>query len=139
MRLIRYDDGGSGGLPVAPGWPHADTADALAFARHGGFTWLVLDDDGRVAGECGTKGAPDRHGVVEIGYGLAAPSRGRGLGRRLVVALVEELRAQPGVRRIEAEVHLGNTASRRVLELAGFRVATIDGSTARLALELGDV
>jgi RimJ/RimL family protein N-acetyltransferase len=136
MHLVPYDPAVRPSLPVAPGWPHPDTADALSFADRGGWTWLVVDDDGRVAGECGVKAPPDAAGVVEIGYGLAAPSRGRGLGRRAVAALVAELRGRPGVRRLEAEVHVGNVASRRVLEANGFTLDEVDGAAARYGLDV---
>lgn len=105
---------------TAPGWPHDDTAAALGFVRTGGTQFLVVDDDGRVAGECGTKTGTRPDGSVEIGYGLAAHSRGRGLGRAAVTALVDWLQEQPGVRLIEAEVHLSNTPSRRIVEGLGF-------------------
>jgi RimJ/RimL family protein N-acetyltransferase len=105
---------------VAPGWPHDDTAIGLSHVRSGGAGFLIVDDDGRVAGECGTKTPPRPDGSVEIGYGLAAPSRGRGLGSRAVAELVEWLRDQPDVAVIEAEVHVSNTASRRIVERLGF-------------------
>lgn len=114
-------DGDTGRLPVAPGWPHDDTAAALSFVASGGTQFLVLDDAGRIAGECGTKSAPRPDGSVEIGYGLAAPSRGRGLGTRAVSELVCWLETQPGVRVIEAEVHVSNAPSRRIVEHLGFR------------------
>jgi RimJ/RimL family protein N-acetyltransferase len=107
------------GRETAPGWPHDDTGAGLSFVDHGGTAWLVIDDDGRIAGECGTKAPPDADGMVEIGYGLAAGSRGRGLGSAAVAALVERLTSEPGVRRIEAEVHAHNIASQRVIERAG--------------------
>jgi RimJ/RimL family protein N-acetyltransferase len=116
--------GETGAWPTAPGWPHDDTAAGLGFARNGGRQYVVVDDDGRIAGECGTK-APPRDGVVEIGYGLAAPSRGHGLGSAAVAELVELLRAEPEVTTIEAEIHVSNTASRRVVERLGF--TTLDG------------
>jgi RimJ/RimL family protein N-acetyltransferase len=94
----------------------------LSFIARGGTQFLVLDDAGRVAGECGTKSAPRADGSVEIGYGLAAPSRGRGLGARAVAELVSWVERQPGVRRIEAEVHVSNAPSRRIVEQLGFRV-----------------
>jgi RimJ/RimL family protein N-acetyltransferase len=111
--------GDMGGRDIAPGWPHADTGAGLSFVQHGGEGFLVIDDDGRVAGECGTKAPPDADGMVEIGYGLAAGSRGRGLGTAAVAALVDRLRAEPPVRRIEAEVHAHNIASLRVIERQG--------------------
>ncbi|HWA65124.1 MAG TPA: GNAT family N-acetyltransferase [Mycobacteriales bacterium] len=127
MRLLRVDAaqadafarGETGPWPLAPGWPHAATVAGLGFARSGGLQCLVIDDDGRIAGECGTK-LPPRDGVVEIGYGLAAPSRGQGLGGRAVGELVAMLRSMPEVTTIEAEVHVSNVASRRLVERLGF-------------------
>jgi RimJ/RimL family protein N-acetyltransferase len=104
---------------VAPGWPHDDTLPGLSFIDHGGEAFLIIDDDGRIAGECGTKAPPDADGMVEIGYGLGTGSRSRGLGTAAVAALVERLKAKPGVRRIEAEVHAQNIPSLRVVERQG--------------------
>ena len=112
------------GRAAAPGWPHRDTAPGLSFAAMGGSSFLIIDDDERIAGECGTKRPPDRHGMVEIGYGLAAPSRGQRLGSRAVAALVEQISQWPPVRVIEAEVHVSNTPSRRVVEGLGFAVVS---------------
>jgi len=125
MQLLPYDPRRPPDLPTAPGWPHADTAAGLAYADAGAWTWLVIDDDGRIAGECGVKGPPTAAGEVEIGYGLAGPSRGRGLGTQVVAALVEELRTRAGVRRIDAHVVADNVASRRVLERAGFSLVEV--------------
>jgi len=108
------------GRATAPGWPHSDTRPGLSFVFDGGQQWLVLDADDRIAGECGTKRPPDRHGVVEIGYGLAPGSRGRGLGTAAVRLLVDAVLEDPAVRRIEAEVLPANHPSRRVLEKNGF-------------------
>lgn len=134
MHLLPYQPGTDQArqLPAAPGWPHADTAVGLAYAETGAWAWLIIDDDGRVAGECGVKGLPTGEGMVEIGYGLAGPSRGRGLGGRAVAAMVAALRAEPAVRIIEAHVVADNVASRRVLERLGFDVAgtTADGEVA---------
>ncbi len=112
--------GDAGGRAIAPGWPHDDTSAALGFIRSGGVQFLVVDEAGRIAGECGTKSRPGPDGSVEIGYGLAGPSRGRGLGGKAVAELVAWLEAQPDVRVIEAEVHMSNTPSRRVVENLGF-------------------
>jgi ribosomal protein S18 acetylase RimI-like enzyme len=109
-----------GSRAAAPGWPHDDSAPGLGFARSGGWTWLIVDGDGRVAGECGVKARPGSGGVVEIGYGLAPGSRGRGLGTDAVGLLVDWLSARPDVARIEAEVAADNLASRRLLERLGF-------------------
>ena len=109
-------------IPHAPDWPHADTADALrpvALYGQGPGTFLVVEV-GAVVGECGRLRGPDGDGAVEIGYGLAPSARGRGIGTAAVRALTGWVEAQPGVRRITAEVLVGNLPSRRLLERLGF-------------------
>jgi RimJ/RimL family protein N-acetyltransferase len=109
----------TGGRPVGRGWPHADTAAGLAFAAAGAWSWLIVDGDGCIVGECGTKTAP-QDGAVEIGYGLASPSRGAGLGARAVATLVSWLAARPDVETVIAHVAVDNLASARLLERLGF-------------------
>ena len=125
MRIVWYD-GSPNGYDAAPGWPHDDTADALRFTAAGGWTWLILDDADRVAGECGTKGPPDAAGRVEIGYGLAPGSRGRSLGTRAVAAMLDEIAVFGQVREVVASVHTANVASRRLLERLGFGILSAD-------------
>ncbi|MGZ4613665.1 MAG: GNAT family N-acetyltransferase [Kineosporiaceae bacterium] len=118
------------GLPLAEGYPHADTLDGLRMSvayltSDDELGWFItLAEDGRVIGDCGAKGRVDEAGRVEIGYGLAAPFRAQGYGSEAVGALVGWLRAQPDVQAVTAEVHVGNVASRRLLERLGF---TLDG------------
>jgi RimJ/RimL family protein N-acetyltransferase len=112
-------------LVAGEGWPHADTLDGLRMAEP---PWLVLLD-GVVVGDCGTVGPPE-DGSVEIGYGLAQPYRGRGIGTEVVRQLAELLLARPGVRRLTAEVLLENVPSHRVLEKNGFAVERSDGEHA---------
>ncbi len=101
----------------------------------GSYGWLVALADGEVViGDCGTLGGIDEAGDIEIGYGLAAPYRGRGYGTELVRGLVGWWRAQPGVRRVVAGTLVDNTASRRLLERVGFTLEGVDGSEARYAL-----
>jgi RimJ/RimL family protein N-acetyltransferase len=112
------------GLRPGRGWPHDDSADALRpLAEHGTAghvgTFLVVLD-GAVVGDCGWLGAPDERGDVEIGYGLAAPCRGQGLGTDLVDVLAAWAGRQTGVRRVTAEVLVGNEPSRRLLTRLGF-------------------
>jgi RimJ/RimL family protein N-acetyltransferase len=129
--------GALGEREAAPGWPHEDSEPGMSFLDSGGVVFLIIDDDGRIAGECGTKASPGTDGSVEIGYGLAPHSRGRGLGGAAVAALVDWLAAQPDVTVVEAEVHIGNPASWRVLERLGF--STTGGETAgyrRYALDV---
>lgn len=113
------------GLVAGPGWPHPDTADAVRpAAEHGApddapAVWLVVEDD-VVVGDCGLAGPPDDRGSQEIGYGLAVPARGRGLGTEAVAVLCAWLESQPDVHRLVAEVEVGNEPSQRLLARLGF-------------------
>jgi RimJ/RimL family protein N-acetyltransferase len=118
-------EGRDAGLPLADGYPHADTLDGLRmYVEHGGPDdggWFVtLAEDGRVVGDAGTVGWVDADGRVEIGYGLAAPYRGRGLGTEAVRVMADWVAGQPGVRAVTASVEVGNDPSRRLLERLGF-------------------
>jgi ribosomal-protein-alanine N-acetyltransferase len=116
------------------GWPTTDTVDGMRYAAAApdapSTGWLIALHDGTVIGDCGWKGRPGDDGVIEIGYGLAAPYHRQGYGGEAVVALVEWSLAQPGVRGIEADCLLDNVASRRVLERAGFELIRTDAELA---------
>jgi RimJ/RimL family protein N-acetyltransferase len=58
--------------------------------------------------------------AVEIGYWLFVHARGRGVATRAVQAAASHAFAN-GIFRVEAHVRVGNEASERVLERAGFR------------------
>jgi len=114
-------------VAAGDGWPHADTLDGLRMALAHGLApgWLVTLN-GIVVGDCGTHGDPDESGDVELGFGLAAPYRGRGYGTELVIALSGWLLDQAGVRRVTARVDHDNTPSQRALERAEFLLAPVD-------------
>ena len=129
------------GIRAGRGWPHADTLDGIGAAVAGedpeALPWLlVLRSAGEVIGDLGWKGTPSADGEVEIGYGLAAAYRGRGLAIHAVGALVDWLRAQPNVRRIVAQTDPDNTPSRRVLERLGFAVTGEDNDGVWYALDV---
>lgn len=118
------------------GWPHRDTLDGfrMALARAHAPGWLVTAD-GLAIGDCGVHGEPDEQGVVEIGFGLAAPYRGVGYGTELVIALSEWLLWQPEVAQVCARAALDNWPSRRALERAGYRLDSADDQHARYVLD----
>jgi RimJ/RimL family protein N-acetyltransferase len=57
--------------------------------------------------------------AVEVGYWLFVGARGRGVATRSVKAMVDHAFGN-GIYRTEAHVRVGNDASERVLERAGF-------------------
>lgn len=60
-----------------------------------------------------------RGAIIEIGYWLYPHARGRGIATRTARALAGHAFSL-GIRRVVAHVKVGNTASDRVLERAGF-------------------
>lgn len=134
--------GESIGVPIAKGWPHDDTPDAilggLSINDPDALPWLIVlqpdanDDDifferdadgrdaGEVIGDLGWKGTPGPDGDVEIGYGLSAEYRGQGYGGEAVGAFVGWLESRDDVRRVLAEIKFDNLASRRLVERLGF-------------------
>jgi RimJ/RimL family protein N-acetyltransferase len=155
LRLVRMSVDQATALtaaePIGPrygeGWPHTDTLDGVRMALLAGdpaaLPWLVLwreaaSDGEYVIGDIGCKGAPTADGEVEIGYGLAAPYRGRGIGTRVVRAFVRWLSDQPDVLIITAETDADNRASRLVLERVGFALVRLEDSAAWYELRTHD-
>ena len=128
--------GRSPGRPAAAGWPVPESLGALRlFAEHGAAGddggWLVvLRSTGEVIGDCSWRGGPDPTGTAEIGYGIAEPYRGQGYGHEAVAALTAWCLDRPGTRRLAAEVHVDNVASRRLVERLGFRLESASGGAA---------
>ena len=81
----------------------------------------VIDDTaaGSIAGGVTLRLFDPMRAVIEIGYWLFPDARGRGLATRAVRAVTREAFAS-GLWRVEANVRIGNEASERVLERAGF-------------------
>ncbi|MER7502617.1 GNAT family N-acetyltransferase [Nonomuraea pusilla] len=109
-------------LPLLPE-PY-DVDDARAYLKLARAKWddggaeFAVTEDGRYAGSVGVR-PPDRWGVTEIGYLVAPWARGRGVATTAVRAVTEWLIDQ-GVRRVELQAEVENTASLRVACKAGF-------------------
>jgi RimJ/RimL family protein N-acetyltransferase len=98
------------------------------------FPYVIEDtSDGSILGGITLRHFDPMRGVVEVGYWLFPEARGKGLATRAVRAVAREVFAS-GLWRIEAHVRIGNDASERVLERAGF---TREGVKRRL-LRHGD-
>ncbi|PRX96263.1 GNAT family N-acetyltransferase [Allonocardiopsis opalescens] len=79
----------------------------------------AISAGGRLAGSIGLDGADWAAGRVEIGYWLAPWARGRGYAAEATVALTEYAFGR-GMSRVQLVAAVGNTASQRTAERAGF-------------------
>lgn len=117
-------------MKVPETWPPDDLSDALRMyagrlsrdpSLLGWGVWLAVERAETIlVGSVGFKGKPDRHGCVEIGYGIEPGVRRRGYATEAVPALVDWAWGR-GVARIVAECRPDNVASIRVLERIGMR------------------
>ena len=89
---------------------------------HAKFPWLVAERDGNVVGyaKAGTWRERAAYGwTTEVGLYVADRERGRGLGRALYAALLDEL-TRRGFRSAVAGIALPNDASRELHRAFGF-------------------
>jgi ribosomal-protein-alanine N-acetyltransferase len=120
------------GALVPETWPPDSLGDASGyfyglFKEHpeweGWLTWYAIrvDNDHPVlCGSIGFKGPPDGRGMVEIGFSVLPGFQGQGLATEMVAGIVQWAKKQPLVKHIEAETHVDNKASIRVLERNSF-------------------
>ncbi|WP_419992969.1 GNAT family N-acetyltransferase [Streptomyces boninensis] len=135
-QLAQVADGGSGGLVWIDGAPPEGTrtgagimakAVLLGTYRRGWGSYAITRTaDGVALGGMGFHAAPDRDGVVEIGYDLSVSARGSGWATDAARALCGWAMGQPGVRVLRAKTVPGNDASQRVLVRAGFRQVGVE-------------
>jgi len=100
----------------APSWEQWD-------AVHHPFARLVARGDGQVIGWAALSPVSRRKcytGVAEVSVYVAASSRGRGIGRRLLDTIVEESERH-GIWTLQGATFPGNTASLRLQKSCGFR------------------
>lgn len=82
--------------------------------------WLMVESD-EIVGLCSLMAAPDRSGAIEIGYGVAASRRGKGIASRAIADLVRVMADQRGITALTANTAIDNLASQKVLQNNGFR------------------
>ncbi len=92
------------GDPHEPGW----------------FQYAVADHEtGQLVGDIGVC-LSDNLMQAELGFTIAAPFQGRGLGTEAVTTMLDHLFTQRKLHRVAAECDARNTASARLLERVGF-------------------
>ncbi len=115
-------------LREAGNLPDLDRAELLealpylpALAADGRLLPIVVAEapHGDVVGGAALHHLDSERGIVELGYWLYPHARGRGFATRVARLLAEHAFAL-GVQRVAAYVNVGNRASERVLERAGF-------------------
>jgi [ribosomal protein S5]-alanine N-acetyltransferase len=85
----------------------------------GGDNWAIAFNDAAVGG-CGVAQQSAQFRCnAEIGYWLAQPFWGQGVGTLVAQALAKRAFANPDITRVFAPIHAHNTASMRVAEKAG--------------------
>jgi ribosomal-protein-alanine N-acetyltransferase len=125
---------------MSEGFPHPYT---LEVAEHwvqagqiefGGEHWAVCHQDLAVGG-CGIHpGAAPSPASAEVGWWLGEPYWGRGVGTRVVGALVRQAFANPALTRLVAPIHAGNERSMRAAARNGF---VLEGVQAQGAIKDG--
>jgi phosphinothricin acetyltransferase len=119
VRAIYVDGIGSGPATFeveAPPWEQWDAA-------HHPFARLVARSNGRVVGWAALSPVSRRRcyaGVAEVSVYLAAEHRGRGIGRKLLLAAIDESERH-GIWTLQGATFPENEASLRLQRACGFR------------------
>ena len=116
--------------------------DARAYVAQTAALWLaggearfaIVDEHGTYAGSVGLRVTVPAFRVAEIGYGLRPAWRRHGLTARAVRLVADWAFTRAGIARLELGTAVGNVASQRVAERAGFRAEGV----ARLRLPTAD-
>jgi RimJ/RimL family protein N-acetyltransferase len=119
-------------------------ADAESWIRHtlasaadgAGFHFAMIDAQGDLVGVISVEDVSHESGRGMLGYWMATHATGRGLGRQAVEQMVTWARDQSAIATLWAIVADANVASRRVLEVNGFRSAGTRGRDERGDLQL---
>ncbi len=93
--------------------------------------YLIVGEDGEVAGGCGLNRFDEVNRRANLGYWLRADRTGLGWATRATVLLARHGLTRLGLERVEILMSVENEASRRVAERAG---ATFEGTLRRRLL-----
>jgi RimJ/RimL family protein N-acetyltransferase len=101
-----------------------------------GIQFAIEDTGADLVGIVGFEDVNEQTARAMIGYWIVSGATGRGIGRRAVGLALDWARAQGRLRVVWAVVADANLASRRVLEVNGFRLVGTQGVDERGDTEL---
>ncbi len=107
------------------------TADIVPgqWARGAGAGYAIADGDDRYAGSIDLRLDPSDEGSAEVGYLVAPWARGKGYAPAAVRTICAWGFSALGLERVVWKAYLGNDASRRVAEKAGFTIEGVGRGT----------
>lgn len=104
----------------------------LTWARGAGAVFGIADPAGVWVGNIDLRILPEDPLIGEVGFLVAPEARGSGYATAALRALCEWAFAELGLARVRWRAHVGNVASRRVAEKAGFTMeGTLRGDLAQ--------
>jgi RimJ/RimL family protein N-acetyltransferase len=132
----------------AAGYPlEGDSRAAAAYASHlpascgasgtNPFGYYQMLEEGVVVGGIGFHGPPNGD-LVEVGYGVVAGMRGRGLATEALRLLLEVAAGLEGVRRVVGRTDEANVASQRVMTTVGMQLVGRDPDFLHFEIDLAD-
>jgi RimJ/RimL family protein N-acetyltransferase len=80
----------------------------------------ILIETNTLIGSCGFKGAPDKNGLVELGYEIAPSYRNKGLATEITNSLLNKAFENNHVTEVIAHTLASENASVKVLKKCGF-------------------
>lgn len=82
--------------------------------------WIVLRSTGEIIGSTSFHGAPDPHGMIEIGLGVQESFRNQGFAKEVLLGMWRWALSNPEVKILRYTVSVENAPSIRVIESFGF-------------------
>jgi RimJ/RimL family protein N-acetyltransferase len=118
------------GVFVPEHWPQPDFAEALPFfieqmekaPSEPAWDWIAIHkEDQAVIGGIGFMGAPDKDGIVEMGYDVVPEYRKQGYATEMARSLITWAFQEAGIKVVTASCLDDNIGSIKVLENVGMR------------------
>lgn len=90
------------------------------------YSYFAIIVNNKIIGSIGSKGKPDKDGMIEIGYGIAACYENKGYTTEAVSLFCKYFFSNKLVQAIKACTDLSNIASQRILIKNGFKYSGIE-------------